>query len=56
MTGIGAIGQVIKKEGTVTGRIGEEQSENLETGKEIDISVEFAKNIHTKFYLNAQSF
>ena len=56
MTSIGIIGQAIKKEGTVTGRLVEEHTGNPETGKRIDIPVECARNKHTEFCLNAHSF
>ena len=56
MTIIEKIGQVIKKERTVIGKMEEEQIESQEIGMAIDILVESATIIHTKFYLNAQSF
>ena len=58
MTSIGIIEQATKKERTITDRMveGKIRTESQETGKKIDIPVECAKKIHTKFCLNAQSF
>ena len=56
MTEVGTIGQVIKKEIIVTGKIEEERIESQELERAINILVESAMIIHTKFYLNVQSF
>ena len=58
MISIGIIEQATKKERTVIGRMveGQIRTESQETGKRINIHVECTRNIHTEFYLNAQSF
>ena len=56
MRNIETIRQVIKKEGNVTSKMEDKQIESQETGMAINIHVVSAMIIHTKFYLNSQSF
>ena len=56
MTEVKTIRQVIKKETIVTGKMEEERIEDQKLERAINILVESAMRIHTKFYLNVQSF
>ena len=56
MTEVKTIGQVIKKETIVTGKMEEERIENQKLERAIHTLVKSAMKKHTKFYSNVHNF